>query len=155
VASDDLFCLYTGKRGKRFSPAPSGSYFRANGLKSQMSDGRRSKAIQTSSYSGNDQPLTWVDQVDIADVVGHCDGLYRDAMLEGNAEQVFPSLDHVSARWRGRRRFLGGNDQPLAYSDDVGVDDSVGGGNSLISHSVVQGNAEQVLPRLHDVRCCA
>ena len=49
------------------------------------------------SYSRNDQLLPWVDKVDIADAVSYREGLYRDAVLEGNAEQILPRLHHVSS----------------------------------------------------------
>ncbi len=49
------------------------------------------------SYSGNDQPLPRVDEVDIADVVSYREGLYRDAVFEGDAEQILPRLHHVSS----------------------------------------------------------
>ena len=110
---------------------------------------------EVSSYSGDAETLPWVDQIDIADVVSYRDGLYRDAMLEGNAEQVLPWLHHVSSRRRGRCRSLSGDGQALTDVDEVGIDDSVGGGNGLMTRSVLQGDAEQILPWLHHVSSLA
>ena len=103
------------------------------------------------SYSRNGQPLPRVDEIDIADAVSHREGLYRDAVSKGNAEQILPRLHHVNSRWCGRCRSFGGNGQPLADVDEVGVDDSVGGGEGLMTHSIMQRDAEQILPRLHHV----